>query len=121
LTATGARPKGEIIKSLAPALYNPETSSIRVKGTLQVDDDRYPNIFVAGDVADTGDVKMTYKAGLHAPIIAKNIKSLFKGAEPNAIYTPATAEMICLPLGKNGGFTYIPMFGGTRFCTPSPC
>jgi len=77
-----------------------------------VADEKYPNIFVAGDVADTGDVKMSYKAGLHAPIIAKNIKTLLKGEAPKAIYTPSTAEMVCIPLGKDGGLTYLPFFGG---------
>jgi apoptosis-inducing factor 2 len=79
---------------------------------LQVDDGAYPNIFAAGDVADTSDLKMAYKAGLHAPIVAKNIQSLLKGKEPKAIYKPATGEMICIPLGKDGGRTFVSFFGG---------
>jgi apoptosis-inducing factor 2 len=113
--STGPTPNGEIIKTLSPALYNPATHSIRVKGTLQVDDDAYPNIFAAGDVADTPDLKMAYKASLHVPVIVKNIKSLLKDQTPTAIYKPSTAEMVCLPLGKDGGITFIPYFGG---CNP---
>lgn len=76
-------------------------------------DKAYPNIFVAGDVADTGDLKMAYKAGLHAPIVAKNIISLLKGQVPTAIYNPTTgSEMMTLPMGKLGGVSYLAFFGG---------
>jgi apoptosis-inducing factor 2 len=116
--AVGSTPRGEIIKTLSPALYNPATHSIRVKGTLQVDDNAYPNIFAAGDIADTPDLKMAYKTGLHAPIIAKNIHSLIKGQTPSAIYQPTTgSEMMTLPMGKMGGVSYLAFFGGTSSLT----
>jgi apoptosis-inducing factor 2 len=93
-------------------LYNPNTHSIRVNDKLQVDNKSYPHIFVAGDVADTPDLKMAYKAGLHAPIVAKNIVSLAKNQEPTAVYTPVTHEMMALPMGKLGGVSYLAFFGG---------
>jgi NADH dehydrogenase FAD-containing subunit len=93
-------------------LYNPDTHSIKVNDKLQLADGAYPNIFVAGDVADTKEVKMSYKTSLHAPVIAKNINSLLKGQKPTAVYTPPSQEMMALPLGKSGGVTFIPMFGG---------
>jgi apoptosis-inducing factor 2 len=93
-------------------LYNPNTHSIRVNDKLQVDDKSYPHIFVAGDVADTSDLKMAYKAGLHAPIVAKNIISLTKNQAPAAVYTPVTHEMMSLPMGKMGGVSYLAFFGG---------
>jgi apoptosis-inducing factor 2 len=57
---------------------------------------------------------MAYKAGLHPPVIAKNIQSLINNTTPKAIYTPASSgrEMIALPLGKTGGLVYVPFFGG---------
>ena len=114
LVATGATPRGEIIRSLSPALYNSSTHSIRVNEKLQVDDYAYPYIFAAGDVADTADIKMAYKASLHAPIVTKNIISLLKGVKPTAVYQPKTgSEMITLPMGKNGGVSYLSFFGGT--------
>lgn len=114
LFAIGATPRGEIIRSLSPALYNSSTHSIRVNEKLQVNDSAYPYIFVAGDVADTPDLKMAYKASLHAPIVAKNIISLLNGQAPIAIYQPKTgSEMMALPMGKNGGVSYLPFFGGT--------
>jgi apoptosis-inducing factor 2 len=80
---------------------------------LQIDDIRYEHIFVAGDVADTGDLKMAYKAGLHGPIVAKNIVSLIKGQKPAAIYTPKNgSEMMSLPLGKTAGVSYLSLMGG---------
>jgi apoptosis-inducing factor 2 len=111
--AIGATPRGEIIRSLSPALYNSSTYSIRVNDKLQVDDDAYPYIFVAGDVADTPDLKTAYKTGLHASIVAKNVISLLKGKAPTAIYQPRTgSEMMVLPMGKNGGVSYLSFFGG---------
>jgi apoptosis-inducing factor 2 len=111
--AAGATPRGEIIKTLSPSLFNPKTHSIKVKNTFQLDDPAYPNIFAAGDVADTADLKMAYKAGLHAPIIAKNIKSLLSGQEPKATYKPSTgSEMMVIPMGKMGGVSYLSFFGG---------
>jgi NADH dehydrogenase FAD-containing subunit len=89
------------------------THSIRVSETLQLADDAYPNIFVAGDVADTPDLKMAYKAGLHAPIVVRNILSLLKGQTPSAVYKPTTgSEMMTLPMGKLGGVSYLAFFGG---------
>lgn len=112
LVAIGAKARGELIRTLSPALYNPNTHSIRVNGKLQLDDKSYPHIFVAGDVADTSDLKMAYKAGLHAPIVAKNIISLTKNQAPTAEYTPTTHEMLTLPMGKLGGVSYFAFFGG---------
>jgi apoptosis-inducing factor 2 len=108
----GATPRGEIIKTLSPALFNPSTHSIRVNEKLQLADNAYPNIFAAGDVADTVDLKMAYKARLHAPIIAKNILSLIKGVTPTAVYQPPGKESMVLPMGKNGGLGYLAFFGG---------
>jgi apoptosis-inducing factor 2 len=120
LPAYGAKPRGDIIRTLSITLYNPNTNSIRVKDTLQVADNNYPNVFAAGDVADTPDLKMAYKAGLHGPIIAKNILSLIKGQAPAGIYKPSTdSELMVIPLGKSGGVTYLPFFGGTISCITS--
>jgi NADH dehydrogenase FAD-containing subunit len=113
LVAVGATPRGEIIRSLSSALYNSSTHSIRVNETLQLADKAYPNIFVAGDVADTADLKMAYKAGLHATIVANNIISLLQSQAPTAIYKPTTgSEMMTLPMGKLGGVSYLAFFGG---------
>jgi NADH dehydrogenase FAD-containing subunit len=114
LHAYGATPRGDIVRTVSTDLYNANTNSIRVKNTLQVADGGYPKIFAAGDVADTGDLKMAYKAGLHGPIIAKNILSLIKGQAATAVYKPTTdSELMVIPLGKTGGVTYISYFGGT--------
>ena len=111
--AVGATPKGEVIKTLSPELYNSKTHSIRVEDTLQVADQAYPNIFIAGDVADTPDLKMAYKASLHAPIVAKNIESLIKARPASAVYKPTVgSENLPLPLGKMGGVAYLSFFGG---------
>jgi NADH dehydrogenase FAD-containing subunit len=124
LHAYGAKPRGDIIRTLSTDLYNANTNSIRVKDTLQVADGSYPNIFAAGDVADTQDLKMAYKAGLHGPIVAKNILNLIKSQAPTAVYKPTTdSELMVIPMGKTGGVTYLSYFGGTviRFTTTADC
>jgi hypothetical protein len=55
---------------------------------------------------------MAYKAGLHVDVVAKNLASVLKGQTPAAIYTAPAQEMLALPMGKNGGLTFIAMFGG---------
>ena len=110
----GAKPRGEIIRTLSPALFNPTTQSIRVNSKLQVDDKSYPHIFVAGDVADTPDLKMAYKASLHTPVVASNIIALIKNQAPTAEYKPVTQEMMVLPMGKLGGVSYLAFFGGSN-------
>ena len=77
-----------------------------------MDDDTYPNIFIIGDAADTGDLKMAYKATLHAAIVAKNIQCLLNKSTPKAKYSPSTSELMVLPLGKTGGLSYLSFFGG---------
>lgn len=110
--AAGAIPNGDLIESLSPALYNPETHSIRVKDTLQVANDTFPNIFVVGDAVDMKEVKQLVKAQSHAGVVANNIKGLLKGQKPTSLYKPVTIEMAGIPFGKSGGLVYLPFFGG---------
>jgi hypothetical protein len=55
---------------------------------------------------------MAYKTGLHAPIVAKNIISLTENQAPTAEYKPVIQEGMTLPMGKLGGVSYLPFFGG---------
>jgi len=55
---------------------------------------------------------MAYKASLHAPIVSANVDALLKGQTASAEYKKPEAEMLALPIGKNGGLTYLAFFGG---------
>jgi len=111
----GAKPQGDIIKTLDESLYNPVTNSIRVNPTLQLSNSSYPHIFAAGDVADTNEVKMAFKAGLHAPIVATNITNLIQNREAKATYSTPSWQALCLPMGPKDGLTYMSFFGGITF------
>jgi NADH dehydrogenase FAD-containing subunit len=45
-------PQSELIRSLSPDVID-EQGYITVKDTLQIKDDRFPNIFSLGDIAAT--------------------------------------------------------------------
>jgi apoptosis-inducing factor 2 len=53
IVCTGQIPQSSILKSLAPQSIK-QDGFIQTLKTLQISDERYPNIFAIGDVADTG-------------------------------------------------------------------
>lgn len=109
--AFGVKPNGGIIESLDSSLLNPETHSIKVKPTLQLDGADYPHIYAIGDAADIkGEAKMAYKAGKQSELVAKNIQASIAGT-PQADYELPPDAML-ITLGKNGGTANLPFFGG---------
>ena len=52
---------------------------IRVKPSLQIDDERYTRIYVAGDVIDAGDIKNGRSSMQQGQIAAKNIVHSIRG------------------------------------------
>lgn len=102
----GVVPNSDIVSNLDPSLINPESHSIRVRPTLQLPG--YDNIFALGDVADTDETKLAFRAGMHADIVAKNILALTKKA-PLKDYKKITSEVMLVTLGKNGGVAAFPL------------
>ena len=54
---------------------------------------------------------MSFKAGRHGNVVAKNILALTRGAAPKERYG-GTIEVIMVTLGSNGGALYLPLFWG---------
>jgi NADH dehydrogenase FAD-containing subunit len=81
-------PLSDPIESLSPALID-ESKFVRVKSTLQVKDDRYPNVFAIGDVAATGANKNARSGSAQAEVAAANIKSLINGGSATQEYAPS--------------------------------
>ncbi|ASO20441.1 NADH dehydrogenase FAD-containing subunit [Actinoalloteichus hoggarensis] len=62
-------------------------------------------VFVAGDLAATGEAPTASAAGRHAEIVAANIRALIDGAADLLRYEPP-APGIAVPLGPGGGASY---------------
>ncbi len=75
------------------------TPTLRVRGT--------ETLFAVGDVTAVPERKMAYVAGLHAEVVAANIRSLIAGEPAERVHEPQPDAMI-LTLGPKGGVTFFP-------------
>lgn len=92
ILATGQTPNNGLLNDLPPSrpdsLINPDNGFIRVKPTMQLLDERYPNVFAVGDIADTGARKAARWGAAQGAVVAKNIKALIEGKQPTEEYRP---------------------------------
>ncbi|KAK4152282.1 apoptosis-inducing factor 2 [Chaetomidium leptoderma] len=107
INCTGQRPASRLIAELAPDAIAP-SGHIRVKPTLQIDDESLPNVFVCGDVADTKDTNPNSRiAGRQAEIAADNVVLAATGKEPSYTYSPGWGDgVIKLTLGLDRSTTH---------------
>ncbi|MEU4693432.1 FAD/NAD(P)-binding oxidoreductase [Actinoplanes sp. NPDC023714] len=70
----------------------------------------HDRVFAIGDVTAVPELKMARNAGMHAGVVAANIRSLIGGGVAVAEHHPAP-DAIVLPLGPDGGATYEPSVG----------
>lgn len=102
IMATGQKPNNSLVAKLAEksgtSLLNTTNGCILVKPTLQLKDDRFPNIFSLGDIADTGSHKAARPGAAQAGVVARNIASMIQNEQPAEIFTPTPAA-IHLSLG----------------------
>ncbi|KIW42353.1 hypothetical protein, variant [Exophiala oligosperma] len=102
ILATGQSPNNSLVRDLEPenpnAVINPENGYIRVRSTLQFLDDKYPNLFAVGDIADSGAHKAARPGVAQAAVVAKNVQSLIEGRQAEEKYVPGPAG-IHLSLG----------------------
>jgi len=73
----------------------------------------HPSIFAVGDIAARQDIAVTH-SGVHAvhagPVIATNLRSALKGAEPVRSYVPRPASLYLLATGNGSAIgTYGPL------------
>lgn len=94
---TGQTPQSGLVESLAPKCID-DGKFIRVRKTLQLDDERYPNIFAVGDVAATGANKAARPGFKQATLVAQNIQHLLHGESLDS-YDTSDPAAIHLTLG----------------------
>ena len=87
IPATGQTPNNQFVETLEPTtetpIINPANGFLNVQPTLQLKDPAYPNIFAAGDIADTGAHKAARPGMAQAEVVAKNIFAMIEGREPS--------------------------------------
>lgn len=98
----GMTPNSELMKALSPDTINKGNGFIRVKPTMQILDERYPNIFAAGDVIDHTDVKTGHYAWMQGLAALTNIRKLINGASYDSLepYKSKDLALIKVILGK---------------------
>lgn len=100
--ATGQKPNNSLVANLEQynpgSVINPANGFIRVRPTLQLLDEKYPNLFAVGDIADTGAHKAARPGIAQAAVLAKNVQALIEGRQPEESFVRGPAA-IHLTLG----------------------
>lgn len=102
----GAKPNTSLIESLNGSLID-DRHLVKVKPTFQLDLDGYNHIFAIGDITNIPETKLSFRAGMHADIVAKNIVSFLKEKKLQE-YKPGK-EAIFVPIGRKGGAGLLPI------------
>ncbi|KAI0045633.1 FAD/NAD-P-binding domain-containing protein [Auriscalpium vulgare] len=108
IPARGGSPATAFIKSLDPEVVTPR-GLVKADPTLQVTG--HPGVFCAGDVVDNSERNRLGKYAKHASVVAANVLAHLKGRPVSKRYR-GSLEIISISLGKNGGVSYIGIFGG---------
>jgi len=113
---TGIQPNSGFMKEnfsdcITPAGYIRTNDSLQLHGNII-----YPNIFVAGDVADVKEEKLAQTAEKMAAVVANNILCMERGSKP-ANYTSPAYRPVLISLGKYHG---VFVFGNFAFTGPFP-
>ncbi|KAF3037592.1 hypothetical protein E8E11_005703 [Didymella keratinophila] len=98
IISTGQTPQSDILATLAPACIT-DSRFINVQPTLQIKDERFPNIFALGDIADTKAHKAARPALKQAEVVTSNILSLLEGQQELQKYEVTDPAAIHLTLG----------------------
>ncbi|KAK0725079.1 hypothetical protein B0H67DRAFT_569526 [Lasiosphaeris hirsuta] len=104
VVATGQTPNNQFLAGLGNGggVVNPRNGFIRVRPTLQFNDERFSNLFAVGDIADTGAHKAARPGSVQAAVAAKNIVAMVAGGQPVETITVAPAGIhLTLGLTRN--------------------
>ena len=122
IVATGQTPNNQLVRGLAggdsdAALVNPQNGFVRVRPTMQFADQRFPNLFAVGDIADSGAHKAARPGQVQAAVAARNIASLVGGGEASAELVVAPASIhITLGLVSSLSLDSLALVGICRVC-----
>ncbi|KAM6527807.1 hypothetical protein FALCPG4_008848 [Fusarium falciforme] len=108
INCVGQKPASDILKTLVPGAIT-ESGHIKVKPTLQIADDAFPNIYACGDVADTKTANPNGRsANRQADVAADNVLQTLRGKKPSYTFTNYWADgIIKLTLGIDKSVTYL--------------
>ncbi|RYP42971.1 hypothetical protein DL768_010149 [Monosporascus sp. mg162] len=108
INCTGQRPASQLVVDLSPDSVL-ETGQIRVKPTLQIPDDSFPNVYACGDVAETGTRNPNARSAMRQGMIAaENVLLAIQGKAPRYEYIPHFADgAIGLTVGLQNSVAYV--------------
>ncbi|KAK7975583.1 40S ribosomal protein S4 [Apiospora arundinis] len=108
VNCTGQRASSGILTELAPEAIS-STGAIRVKPTLQIQDDKLSNVYACGDVAAVGvDNPNARSAMRQGMVVGYNIIRAATGGSPTKTYKPFWGEgVIKLTLGLDKSIMHI--------------
>ncbi len=100
IDSTGQKPLSGLIAQLSPSSIS-DSGHIKVKPTMQLEDDALPNFYAAGDVVKTDAPNVNARSAVgQATVAADNILLAIKGRQPRNQYKPSWLEnTILLTLG----------------------
>ncbi|KAJ5150383.1 hypothetical protein N7492_010734 [Penicillium capsulatum] len=84
ILTTGQTPNNQSVAHLTPSsdgssVVNPDNGYIRIRPTIQFQDEKYSNFFAVGDIADTGAQKAARPGSVQPAVVAKNVQALIEG------------------------------------------
>ncbi|KAI0803455.1 FAD/NAD(P)-binding domain-containing protein [Xylaria sp. FL0064] len=114
VSCVGQRPNSSLIAELSPGSVT-SSGHIRVKPTMQIDDESLPNVYVCGDVAETNTPNPNSRTGAQASVVADNVILAIDGHKPTNKYKLQWLEgLIKLTLGLDKSVTYVDDFSGSE-------
>ncbi|KAF5319265.1 hypothetical protein D9619_008307 [Psilocybe cf. subviscida] len=111
LKVHGTKPNTALINHSFGAEALSPSGFVKVRPTLQLQS--HADIFAVGDIVDFPEQKQLMKAQAHAAVVAANIASYISGGSLK-IYK-GTTNLIVLPIGKEGGLSYLGVLWGITF------
>ncbi|KAK8069048.1 FAD/NAD(P)-binding protein [Apiospora phragmitis] len=108
VNCTGQSPSSSFMAGLAPEAILP-TGTIRVRPTLQIQDEKLPNVYVCGDVAAVGiDNPNARSAMRQGAVVGLNVVRAATGGSPTKTYKPFWGEgVIKLTLGLDKSISHV--------------
>ncbi|KAI8384207.1 hypothetical protein BD560DRAFT_385313 [Blakeslea trispora] len=109
----GMKPNSGLLEALSSRTIDKDTKFVNVKPTMQINDDRFPHIFAAGDVANHTDVKTGHYAWMQGLGALTNIRKMIEGATQEELepYKSKDLALIKLILGKKEAVMQTHMLG----------
>lgn len=106
IPAIGSKPRTDLLDTL-PGVEKAADGRVKVDGYLRPS--KWPNVFAAGDVVDTGDTMTIVATSRQQPWLAKLLKAVASGktVESQKRYTPWGKAPILVPLGPEKGNSYL--------------